>query len=236
MASEYLKWKYRDVKPEEERTLTAGEKRRNWLHYHKGHIAVGLALLAAAGGILWDVISQVKPDYRIAYVGVSPLPDDTVKAVEAGIAALGEDLNGDGRVTVQLTQYPSGADAGADAASRVRLTADVMECESFFFLLENPEEFQRAYQVLCFTDGTLPQEDDLTAAGTYWRWERCPVLAGLELGTYAYELLGQTVTGSSSDLLSGLCVARRGFWTDKSAPYPEGCQALWEKITEGAVS
>ena len=27
-----------------------------------------------------------------------------------------------------------------------------------------------------------------------------------------------------------------GFWTEKSAPYPEGGQALWDTLTEGAAA
>lgn len=62
------------------------------------------------------------------------------------------------------------------------------------------------------------------------------MLAGIELGGYSYELLGETVAGDSGELVSGLYLARRGFWTEKTTAHPEGCAALWEKLTEGAVS
>ena len=48
MASEYLKWKYRDVKPDEpppERSKK--DKLANWLHYHKWWIVVWAVLLLA---------------------------------------------------------------------------------------------------------------------------------------------------------------------------------------------
>ena len=61
MASEYLKWKYRDVKPEEKRELTPAEKRANWWHYHKWHVALGAVLLLAAGSILWHVLGVGQP-------------------------------------------------------------------------------------------------------------------------------------------------------------------------------
>lgn len=110
MASEYLKWKYRDVKPDEPVTLTSAEKRRNWWHYHKWHVSLGLILLAALISITCHAIGfgETKPDYQIAYVGTDPLPDDTVSAVENLFASLGEDLNGDGKVSVLLTQYAGG--------------------------------------------------------------------------------------------------------------------------------
>lgn len=236
MSSEYWKWKFKDVQPEEKRELTPEEKRRNWWHYHKWHIAVGAVLIAIPCSIAWSALRQIKPDYQIAYVGENTLPDDTVTALETELAALGEDLDGDGRVVVRLAQYASSsrAEAGAAEAAEVRLMADIMERESYFFLLEDPEQFQKAYRSLCRLDGTLPAEGDYSAEGTYLAWDDCPVLDNLDLGEFSYPLMGETASGSSSELLSRLYIARRGFWTEESAPHPEGCEALWEKITEGA--
>ena len=99
MASEYWKWKFRDVRPEEKRELTAEEKRRNWWHYHKWHIALGIVLAVFAGSLIWQVlgIGEIEPDCRVAYVGSTLLPDGTAAALEAALSALGEDLNGDGQ-------------------------------------------------------------------------------------------------------------------------------------------
>lgn len=238
MASEYLKWKYRDEKPEERRALTPKEKRKNWWHYHKWHAAVGAALAGMALSLACNMlgVGQVKPDYQIAYVGENALPDGTAAAIETAFAALGEDLNGDGRVAVRLNQYPTGgADPNLAAASQTTLMGDLLECESYFFLLEDPARFQADYHTLCRLDGSLPEEADRSAQGTYLPWTGCPGLAGAELGGYSYQLLGETVSGSSGELVSGLYLARRGFWTKKTAPYPEGCEALWNELVKGAA-
>ena len=240
MASEYLKWKYRDVKPEEHRELTPAEKRKNWWHYHKWHVIIGAVLLGIAVDLLLHAleIGQIKPDYQVAYVGTNALPDDTVAAIENAFAALGEDVNGDGRVVVKLVQYASasGADTGVLTSTEVTLTADLLECESYFFLLEDPEQFQVLYHALRKLDGSLPEDGDYSAKDTYLSWGQCPVLAGTELGAYSYEVMGQTVTGSSDELAAGLHLARRGFWTDKTTPHPEECGQLWDRLTEGALS
>ena len=238
MASEYLKKKYQDVKPDVKRELTPAEKRKNWWHYHKWHVALCVGLAVILGSIVWNALHQVKPDYQIAYVGTNALPDDTAAAVKAAFDGLGEDLNGDGKVVVQLVQYASsgGADAQTFMAAEVRLMADLTECGSYFFLLEDPERFQKNYGSLRRLDSSLPVEAGTSGKGMYLAWDQCPVLAQMELGEYSYPLMGETVTGSSDDLLSRLYIARRGFWTEKTTPHPEGCEALWEKITEGAVS
>ncbi len=238
MSSKYFEWLARNEKPETPRELTRKEKWQNWWYYYKWYIAVGLLLAVCLASIVKNALCQTAPDYQIAYVGAVTLPDDTVSALEENLAALGEDLNGDGSVMVRLIQYPFSASAepSATASSEVRLMADIMACESYFFLLEDPEEFQKTYHSLCRIDGTLPEGEEPSAEGTYLKWEQCPVLSGLELGQYSYSLMGETVTGDSRELVSRLSIARRGFWTEKTAPYPEGCEALWEKITEGAVS
>ncbi len=240
MASEYLKWKYRGVQRREAIAMTPAEKRKNWWHYHKWHVAIGLTLAVLCVYLLCQAlgVGQIRPDYQVAYVGTDALPEDTAAAIERAFAALGEDLNGDGQVVVRLNQYASagGADTGAAASAGVTLMADLLECESYFFLLENPAWFQANYHSLCRLDGSLPEDGDYSADGISLAWGDCPALAGMELGGYSYDLLGETAEGDSGELVSELCLARRGFWTEKTAAYPDGCAALWEKLTEGAVS
>ena len=240
MASEYLKWKYRDVKPDEPIVLTPGEKRKNWWRYHWWHVLIGLVLLIAAGNLLMHVlgIGEKKPDYQIAYVGSAPLPRDAVNALEGALSELGRDCNGDGRVVVQLHSYTGGEDdensAGNAYAASVTLMADLTDCDSYFFLLEDPEQFQRNYQILRRLDGSLPE--GAGSEGCFLPWTDCPVLADLPLGDYTEQVLGQTVRGSNQEVFERLYLARRGFWNEKTADYPEACDALWETLTEGAVT
>lgn len=238
MASEYLKKKYQDVKPDAPVVLTRAQKRKNWWYYHKWFVAAGAAALLILGSIAWDALRQAAPDYQIAYVGEHPLPEDTAAALESALSGLGGDLNGDGDVVVRLVQYAfsSEADPGTAASAGVRLMADIVECESYFFLLEDPDGFQRSYHTLRRLDGSLPADGDYSAEGTCLPWVQCPTLAGLDLGDYTERVLGQTVTGDSGGLLSGMFIARRGFWTEQTVLYPQGCDALWEKMTEGAIS
>lgn len=235
MPSEYQKWIARDVKPEEKIPLTKAQQRKNWWYYHKWYVLFGAVLLFGLGSILWHVlgIGQVEPDYRIAYVGTKDLPEGAVSAVENALAELGEDLNGDGKTVVELTQYVS-QDLESNAAANVALVGDLVSCESYFFLLEDPEGFQKRTQALCRLDGSLASEED-PVEELCLSWDLCPVLAGMELGDYEYSLLGGTKSGSIQELLSGLYIARRGFWGNEAPRHPEGCAALWEAITEGAL-
>ena len=52
MASEYLKWKYRDVKPDEPIRLTQKEKALNWWQYHKWYVLLGSLIPGALTGLI----------------------------------------------------------------------------------------------------------------------------------------------------------------------------------------
>lgn len=239
MASEYLKWKYKDVQPDKPLVLTQKQKRQNWWHYHKWHVIIGAVLLIAALSILLPAlgVGVTKPDYQIAYVGAAPLPDGTVTALESSIASFGEDLNGDGRVIVKLNQYPTdsneeGADAASyAAASSIRLMGDLENRQSCLFILENPETFHNNYDVLADSTGAIAKsKDDVDSH----KWSSCPVLNGLELGDYTETILGQSVTGSSGELLANLYIARYGTLPDDDFPAFEAYDALWNALTKGA--
>lgn len=240
MASEYLKWKYRDVKPDEVVELTPRQKRANWWYYHKWHVFLGIGLLALGVylGARMLGVGQVRPDYQVAYVGSTALPEDTVAALETALADLGTDCNGDGQVAVQLNQYVMGDSSGEGAvytyAGSTRLMADLDSCESYFFLLEDPAAFQENYQVLRRLDGSLPEETDQDDESCYLSWSQCPVLQELPLGEYSEKILDQEICGDSQELLSSLSVARRGFWTERTCAYAEECDALWGTITRGS--
>lgn len=174
MASEYLKWKYRDVKPEKPVPMTAAQRRKNWWHYHKWHVLTTAAALLIAADWAWNVLSQVHPDYQVAYVGSVPLNEGDRVSWETQLAGLGTDCNGDGNVVVQLNQYlttqngPTSEQAMYNYAANVKLLADLDARESYFFLLEDPEQFQADYEIL--QEDWFPVENGLyLARREFWK-------------------------------------------------------------------
>ena len=246
MAGEYFRWKYRDVKPDEPPPeLTGKEKLANWFHYYKWWVVLWAFLLLSVGGILWSAlgIGQVRPDYIFAYVGNAALPEDCVHALERELAAIGQDVNGDGSVVVELRQYTTGKDrTGSEEAlmqgyaADVTLIADITNGDSYFFFVEDPAAFQRTYQVFADLDGSMPESRDNSVDGRVFQWSSCPVLAGLELGGYEESFLSQTFSGDNQELLSNLYFGRRGYYDEKQLSNQKANEALWEILTEGAVS
>lgn len=211
---------------------------KNWWHYHKWYVLCGITVFLITANLVGNAlgITGSKPDYQIAYVGKDPLPQDTVSTLEEAFASISSDFNGDGKVLVQLNQYTSpDSDTNADAsyyqyAAEVTLIGDITDCESYFFLLEDPEVFQKEYQVLACPDGSCPKEADFSTEDKVIQWKDCPVLTGMKLGNYQETYLGQEQSGSNQALLTDLYIGRRCFYGKKTTDHPQDCAALWETL------
>ncbi len=247
MAGEYYRWLARDVKPEEKRELTREEKMKNWWHYHKWHLLIAAVVLILVLDVAQDILTQKRnqPDYTIAYIGSSYLPEDTVSQLTEALAQMGEDLNGNGGVQVDLRQYivypPDTEETTVTSTgsnmlyyAQVQLAADLETCESLIFLMENPDQFQEDYQILVYPDGSFPEETDGGNQPLYYAWSDCPVLKGLPLGNFQADTMNAVYTGASQDVLSALYIGRRGFWQANTPDNLEGCEALWLKLIQGA--
>ncbi len=223
MASEYLKWKYRDIKPDAPVERTKKQKAANWWHYHKWWLLAGAVLVVALVDIGLNAlgIGKVAPDYQMAFVASAPLSDETAAALETALSSLGEDCNGDGRVVFKINSYvdmagsPDGDQPGYAYAASVKLMADLEACESYFFLCDDPETLHTNYDILARPDGEIAGTDEII---DFHVWESLPTLAGL---------------GVNQGELSGLYFARRGFWQDRVCKHKNGCDTLWNTLTEG---
>ena len=136
---------------------------KNWLAYNWGWIA--LAVLAVLFVLYTTLLqpAQPDPDYRISWVGASALSGQEEQALCAALANLGKDENGDGRVTVAVTQYRvdftlTNRDQGFEDnyASVLKLLAELQQGSCYLFLMDEPEQFQRSTGVLQYLDGAVP--------------------------------------------------------------------------------
>lgn len=228
MASEYLKKKYQYIKPNEPSPPLTGKKWwANWFHYHKWWIVAGVVVLSIIGSMIWNAlgIGQLKPDYIFAYIGGGELPEETAAALETELAALGEDVNGDGRVMVELRQYAMNRGGDIETAlyynyaADVVLVADITAAESYFFIVEDPAGIQTAYQIFAEADGAPPKDDDFEVDDKVFRWSGCPVLTGLAV---------------NQESLENLYIGRRCFYDEKQGEGQEANDAFWTVITKGA--
>ncbi len=246
MASEYLKWKYRDVKPDPKKEYTKKELRANWWDYNLKWVLLGIAAAVALGFLIRDIFFRTKPDYEVGIVSTAIPPEETRDALKARLEELGEDLNGDGKVVVDVLVYELGfsaeqvTDVNMTQAAVTRLTVDMSSGDVYLVFLQDPEGFQSRFGALAYLDGSTVDTDVEGYESENWRemvyrWEDCPVLRGMDLGTYTrfLDLSEEKIDGQTA--MEGLYVCRRGMFTDGEEEKYAGAERLWQTLVAGAV-
>lgn len=237
-----------DQTPEPPREYTKKEKAQNWWHYHWVIVVVAFLCVLFVAWVVKDIFFQVKPDVQIAYVGTASLPADTVTALEDALTPYSSDVNGDGKVIVQIDTYTidfdsesqDSTDAYNQMAGVTRLNGDLSSgSKTCIFLLEDPENFEKMTGALRYLDGTTPEDQDDAAADwqqMVYRWTDCPVLTGLDLGNFEGYTALDDITDTNQNALAHLYVGCRGVWdNDQAEAFADGF-ALWDTLTAGAVS
>lgn len=227
-----------DTAPEVSELKPFSYRLKNWWYYYKWYVIGTVALLWFLGEIAGNALGLWKkePDFQIAYVGSMTLPDDTVTALEQAFALLAGDFNQDGESIVQINQYvmsPNASDpetASYNYSSEVVLMGDISSCDSYFFLTDDPEYLQSAFQILADSDGNCPDEDDVSVEDKVVLWTDCSALSGMDLDSYTAVIAGEDVTGDNQELLAGLYLGRRYFYSDKTVDSLDQCNALWNTI------
>lgn len=206
----------------DKREYTKKEQWANWWDYHWRYLAGALALLLIGGYFLYGQLRTVKPDYEIALCAKQNLPFETAARLQEALEAYGQDLNGDGKVTVQLNEYTvdfsqnGGEDVYSQMAGMTQLQADLRSGASYIYFTDDLEGFAAV-------QGVSPEELES------YPWEDCPVLAGLDLGTYDKGTAAESTGESAQEYMSRFTVFHR-----QGEVSPEE-QALWDVLTRGAA-
>ena len=184
--------------------------------------------------------SGIKDD---GYIRQYDLPADTVTALQDALTPYCTDLNGDGKVVVQVNSYTvdfnaenDNTDAYNQMAGVTRLSADLSDSGTLYvMLIADPAGFQKSTGALAYLDGTPPEDDADDWQNMVYRWTDCPVLAGMDLGDYDGYTLLDDATDSNQSVLSTLYVGRRAVLDEEQAAHYADGEELWQTLTAGAV-
>lgn len=115
---------------------TLKDKGKNWWYYHKRHLIVGIIAALLVGNLIWSLVSQVEPDYTIALLTSYTMPENGKQQLEECIAQYADDRNGDGKVTVEVSNYifSESVDYQVQQASMVRFVGECSTNEAMIFL------------------------------------------------------------------------------------------------------
>ena len=153
-----------DHTPEPPKEYTKKEKAQNWWHYHKFIVLGVVVAILVVAWFIKDTVFQTRPDVQIGYIGQYDLPADTVTALQDALTPYCTDLNGDGKVVVQVNSYTvdfnaenDNTDAYNQMAGVTRLSADLSDSGTLYvMLIADPAGFQKSTGALAYLDGTPP--------------------------------------------------------------------------------
>jgi hypothetical protein len=137
----------------------------NFWYYHKWHVLIGIAVILLAAFLIHDLTSRVNPDYQIGLITQTMYSTEVTDSLESQIARYGTDLNGDGKVVVQVNSYvmedgsSSGTvDMNVQAAGFIRLTADLDDGSSMIFITDDAsfQAEQSKFGLFSYLDGSTP--------------------------------------------------------------------------------
>ena len=85
--------------------LTPKGKWQNMWYHHKWGILGGTFALVVATVLIVQLVTRVKPDYYITMATTSYIPEAVTDAWKEELLPYGKDLNGDGKVSIQLQAF-----------------------------------------------------------------------------------------------------------------------------------
>ena len=216
MASEYLKKKYQNVKPDEKVELSKKEKLKNWWYYQRVPLLIGVIVLALVGSFVWEIVTNVQPDYQVAYIGQYSLPEGVQEDLLVLLEEMADDRNGDGEVFVTLMAYVINEEDSSALEMNTALYADLTVGTSEIFLVEDPMLMQEQFVVFLQENGEMPVDENSIENVWSYAWVDCPAVSErLNLGL-------------------DLHLICRGYETPEMIEEHVGYMELWNRLTEGA--
>lgn len=132
-------------------------------YYNKVYVCIGIVIALIGIDMLVTSRQIIKPDFSAALISLDSYSAEELDALENAIAARAPDVNGDGRIKVELRYYPvnvSGEeDLSYDYIAVSKLEADLAGRVSGLFLVSDPEGFQQNSHMFAYLDGSMPDED-----------------------------------------------------------------------------
>lgn len=237
-------------KKAEQSDRTPHGKWDNFWYYHKWHIVLGVAAVLVVVWLTVSTLQTVKPDYTVGMLTQKTYPEAMLDSFSKEIAKYGKDLNGDGKVVVQIVQYslPVQTSSGADSLSSVssqrqdvqmlqvyqaKFVADLTSGTSMIFITDN-ESFQhqeKTERMFAYLDGRTPPDNAVDFDNMRIAFEKCPRHAGMNL---SYQIDQKPMNQKLTDLMKNYSISLRcykGTAIDgKQDSYYNASRELFQKL------
>lgn len=202
--------------PPPERPNTPAERLKHFWFYYKWWVLAILALALLVGITLWQSITTPQPDYQVVLVTRDVLDEAAVKGLAASMQTVAFDLNGDGRVLVDvenlpLAQYVGGTTYGMAETNTQKLMAYFVSADAMFYVFDDACYTRYLHNLMdTAEDGSAAffaapgfQAKGIDPIEHYWNWKddaRRQTLWGEQLPEDLYfgvRALGGTASGEA---------------------------------------
>lgn len=126
--------------PEKEEALkprTFREKWDNYWYHYKGRTFLIAFLVVVFGVTGWQFVTKERPDYVVMMAFDKTISADIVYCVEDFLAPYGEDLNGDGKVIVDVYDVSASSNPDAQKANATKIIAELQNGEIMLFIVDD---------------------------------------------------------------------------------------------------
>jgi len=177
-----------ELKPTEspEPPQTPGDKLKNFWFYYKWWVLAIAAFVVIVGVALWQTLTTPTPDVQVVLVTRDVMDDAAVAGLEQAMQPYARDLNGDGRVLVDvenlpLAQYVGGTTYGMAETNTQKLMAYFVSADAMFYIFDQPcyDRYLHNLMDTADEDATFFAAPTFEAAGVdpdehYWNWRSDP--------------------------------------------------------------
>lgn len=192
--------------------LTPKQKRQNFWYYYKWWILSGIAILIIISVCVWQMVTTVEPDYLCVLVTRDVLNDADVTSMELDMQKVAEDLNGDGKIKIQvenlaLSQYAGGVRNPQAEMNSQKLMAYLVSADAMFYVFDDTcykdylAKLKESAADGIFFDTLNVTDKGYNEEEHYWNWaedERSTSYWGTEMPKNLYfgvRLMGGTAKG-----------------------------------------
>lgn len=202
-------------KKAEQANKTPHGKWENFWYYNKWKIIFGLF---AAVVVVWSIVTSVtseKADYTVGLLTEKTYPDSVLDTICTEMEKYGKDLNGDGKVVVQVSQFVLPGEESAKTATNISPSSDLAQQQQNIQMLQayqakwisdmsvgtsmilisdnaNFMQQEKTNRIFSYLDGSNPSETATDYDNMRVPIAKCPKLANvdvtLEAGTTSVKM------------------------------------------------
>ncbi len=172
-------------KPEPPKT-PKGKLENFWYHY-KWHTIITVFVVGVLAVLIGQLVTKDDPDYSVVLAIQGYASDAATAKLEAELEKYGVDVDGDGKVEVQINSINLGDSTDYGMANQIKLMAQLATGDMMFYIFDQ-ETYEKTILPQMSEETTFfaslgIEADGLVGKGNYWNWKGDTLRSDQDLAT-----------------------------------------------------